>query len=194
MDGEDEPLVFGPEPKRTRGPDKAPRITAETAKVLSMDDIKLGLSDMARNGEGAQRAQAYRMLMNMESATVTLPTPMTLEEEYERGSRFFKALGKEKCQVVYRRSFPTAKPIDDSDGFSIDDMTPHVKAEAMRITTLKKLNDLIPGIRPKGGVAKGYPTFQSPLKKVRFCQHQAALYLLEHWREQGGTDPPAQAS
>jgi hypothetical protein len=187
-----EPRIFPPgRRERARLEGRAPD---SPSRILSMEDIKRGLSDMAENGEGAQRAQAYRMLMNMESATVTLHEPMTVVDELAHGTRFFKALGKEKCQVCFRRAFPRdKKEINDTDKFSIDDMPAHIRAEAEKYTTQKKLRVLMGKNAPPSGVLKGFPTFQSPLKKSRFCQHQAALILLERWRTEGGTDAPTQA-
>ena len=159
-----------------------------------MDDIKAGLSDMAENGEGAQRAQAYRMLMNMESATVTLPPPMSYEEEIERLTRLCKAVGKEKLQAAWRRAFPSTKQeVDDADELSIHDMPPHIRFTAEHVTTLKKLYDMAPEIKPKGGVPKGFPWGRGKALQCKWCQHQAALILLDRWRKVGGEgeqEPP----
>jgi hypothetical protein len=163
--------------------------------ILSMEDIKLGLSDMARNGEGAQRAQAYRMLMNMESATVTLPEPMTYEEEIERLTRILKACGKEKVQVSWKRAWPTTKKTvdDDADRMTLEDLPPRIRFTAEHVTTLRKLYDMAPEIKPKGGFPSGYPLGKGKAMRCRWVQHQAAKILLDRWREEGGSDPSPQA-
>jgi hypothetical protein len=159
--------------------------------VMSMEDIKLGLSDMARNGEGAQRAQAYRMLMNMESATVVLPPPLSYDEEIERLTRMIKAAGREKSQSAFHRAFPRDKAqIDDGDELSIHDMPPHIRFTSEHVTTLPKLYKMEPSIKPNGGQPSGYPKGRGKALQCKWCQHQAALILLERWRKDGGEEPP----
>src|SRR6185369_10728471 len=205
MDGEDdvsretlleeEPRLFPPRRRERAKLERHSAVRRGTAKILSMDDIRRGLSEMAETGEGAQRAQAYRMLMNMESATVTLPTPMTVEEELERVTRFMKALGKEKCQVGWRRAFPaTSKEIDDTDKFSFDDLPPQLKSEAMACNTHKKLFKYMGDASIKGVTINGYPKYGSALKKSMWCQTQCGRILLERWKAEGGTDVPAETA
>lgn len=77
-------------------------------KVLSLTEIMEGLSDLARNGEGAQKAAAYRMLLGANSTAATLPPPLSAQEIDTRLIRIMKMVGIHRVQASYRKAFPHA--------------------------------------------------------------------------------------
>lgn len=171
--------------------------------ILSMEEIKAGLSELARSGEGAQRTQAYRLLMNMESATVTLPPPLSRQERLERYARLTKALGIEDAQIGFQMAFPTSKrKIDDRPKYTLDDVPARVRGMATQVTTLKKLKKLVlsGGDReawPKGGFPKGYPVYEGKVAQARWCVEEAAKYYLLKLKDTAAPvkeDDPEQAN
>jgi len=158
----------------------------EPVKILDMEDIRRGLSDMAQNGEGAQRAQAYRMLMQMESSSVTLPEPMSMEERRERAARILKAIGREEAHVVYQRAWPTAKSkIDAAPKFSLEHLPAKVRFAAQRITTLPKLYRAFPELKGPG-FPTGYPVGYGKVSQARWLQQKSAQILLDRFQDEAG--------
>ena len=153
-------------------------------KILSMDDIRVGLSEMAQNGEGAQRAQAYRMLMNMQSDSAALPAPLTRDERLDRAARILKAMGREDSQVAYQRAWPNAKTkIDTAPKYSMEHLPAKVRFTAQQIKSLPKLYRTFPEMKPKGGFPTGYPVGYGKVRQAMWCQQTAAKILLDRMQE-----------
>ena len=81
----------------------------ETQKVLTLEQIMMGLSEMAQHGEGAQRAAAFRLLMGASGANVSLPEPLTDREVVERLARLMRAFGKDTTRKAFSLAFPALK-------------------------------------------------------------------------------------
>lgn len=160
---------------------------AAPAKILTMDEIRAGLSEMAERGEGAQRAQAYRLLMSMEQGAVTLPKPLTEPEIVSRMARFMKGYGVQLSQLAFREAFPhlTGKrPLPPK--VTIESLPPDIRARIKRITSLKQLYRAFPSIRGKAGLRVGFPVGRGPEIQSAWCQQAAARVYMA--REQQGVD------
>lgn len=128
---------------------------------LSMDEIMAGLSDMAKNGDGAQRAAAYRLLLSAHASSNIYTEPLTPEDVVERIIRLMKLIGVGLTQMCYRKAFRNA--------MKADRISPALAGEEVELPpnfkyprNVKQLYRLFPEIKGPG-VPRGYPIGQGPI-------------------------------
>lgn len=138
-------------------------MTEPTTKILSLDDIKAGLSDLAQNGEGAQRTQAYRMLMSMGSTDAILPEPLNDDEREDRLAKLMRGIGVNSVRRAYVKAFPKRATIQrimaDVGDTAIDIGIPIEKWPK----TLRQLYRRCPELKAPG-LPRGYPMGGGPLQ------------------------------
>lgn len=133
-----------PEPEKKRG-------------VLSIDEVMELISDIATEGEGADRFRALKMLAGMNAASAALPDPLPEVDLIDRLARLMKSAGRDLSQVAYKRAFPAARAtIDQKLEATLEDLDPEILAQAKRIRSLKHLYRMFPEIK-RPGVPPGYP-------------------------------------
>lgn len=141
-------------------------------KIWTFDDLMAGISDMAENGTGAQKAAAYRMLMSAHGGTTQpiMGEPLLEKDLMERLSRLMKASGKTVCQVAFGRAFPLAKGhLDDVPTYEID----HIDYKNVKLPmTLKQLYRQFPEVK-RPGFPPGYPQSRGLAMKTAWCQQKA---------------------
>jgi len=143
------------------------------SKVLTLEEIRLGLSDLAENGEGAQRTQAYRMLMSMSGTEAVLPAPMTVSDIVARLVRINRGAGQKLCRIAYVRAFPrrTSQSTILKEALNDGDVEIAGIDTTNLPRTLKKFYQRYPEIKrhgfPKGyPVGKGIPEQQAWIRKA----------------------------
>lgn len=153
-----------------------------------MDDIRAGLSDMAENGEGAQRAQAYRMLMSMNPGEAVVVVPKSDEEVTIRLARLMYWAGKPICQAAYGRAFPTpdgrASTRKVFERAKYGDPRLDIKIDYSKLpTTLTQLYRMFPETR-RVGMMPGFPAGGSIEKKTEWVRRKAIEILEDRKRQQ----------
>lgn len=153
---------------------------AEAPKVLSLEEILHGLSDLARNGDGAQQTQAYRMLLAQKGGSAaTLGDLLNDEDIVERLSRLMKPAGRELCKVAYHRAFGKARDeISAQPNLTAELLHPDLIKQVEGIGGLRDLYRFRPEIK-RPGVPKGYPVNKGKVVQKRWCQNQAIKILLD---------------
>jgi hypothetical protein len=144
----------------------------ENSKVLTLDDLRELLSDMARDGDGAQRTQAARLLMSMSgSGDSALPDPLTTAEAVERLMRLMRGFGQKLSRIAFIRAFPRR---DGLRKLRYEDLMPEemgVNPETLP-ATLKSLRKRYPETVAKG-TPKGYPRNAGMEEIKKWCQNAA---------------------
>ena len=132
-----------------------PASEKKTAKILTMDEILAGLSELAQHGDGAQKSQAYRLLLGASSTAAMLPPPLSGPEIIQRMMRLMKLLGPGLTQACYRRAFPRSNAIAKNPlSLQADslDLPPDFKFPR----TVKHLYKLFPEFKGPG-FPRGFP-------------------------------------
>lgn len=153
---------------------------ANGKRILSLEDILHGLSDLAEAGDGAQRTQAYRMLLaHKGGAAAVLPDPLTDQERVERCARVMECVGKELAKLAYHRAFKRAKDeISDAPNLIAELLDPTLIAQAESIKTISQLYRWRPALK-RPGILPGYPRSRGEAVQMRWCQNQAIKILLD---------------
>ena len=149
-------------------------MTDAPKKVLTLNEILEGLSELATNGEGAQRSQAYRMLLGQGGSQVMLPDPIDQSEIVQKLARLMKPAGSRLCQLAFHECFKK-KSLNDDVTVQADDLD----LEGVKlVTTLRALYKVFPEIK-KGGFPKGYPAGRSLEAKDEWCKQEHKKMLLD---------------
>lgn len=153
----------------------------ETRKPLTLVEVEEILSDIARNGDGADRIRALKMVMAQEAGNATLPEPFSDAEVIDRLARLIRAAGPTASQLAYRRAFPAAKrPIHHAAPKVTEaDVAPIDKSTLPK--TLRALYRMFPEIK-RAGTPKGYPVKAGMAVKAQWCQDEALKIIMD--REQ----------
>lgn len=144
-------------------------------KILDWEEILSGISELAENGEGAQRAAAYRMLMTARgNNNPVLSDSMPEKDVINRLARLMKACGKTICQVAYGAAYPLSKTtLKDIPSYKID----HIDFSNVKLPeTLKQLYKQYPEIK-RHGFPPGYPQGRGVEMKKTWCMNQAKLMI-----------------
>lgn len=74
---------------------------------LTLDQVMEIVSEIARNGDGAERFRALKMVHDLaqETGGQLLPPPTTEAEVMERGARLFTGLGEVRCAILMKKCF-----------------------------------------------------------------------------------------
>jgi hypothetical protein len=161
-------------------------MTTESRPRVTVDEAMEILSDIARNGEGAEKFRALKVIMAQETGSVTVPEPMNDEEKIETLSMLMEAMGPIGCQFAYRRAFPWAKE-------PVNNAVIKVQAKMLEVDekklpkTLKDLYRKFPEIK-RNGFPPTYPVNKGIEEKKQWCQKQAMKILLD--RKQAEVAPP----
>lgn len=159
-------------------------MTEPNKKILSLSEILEGLSELAANGEGAQRAQAYRMLLGQGGSQVTLPDPLEQHEIISKLARLMKPAGSRLCQLAFKQAFSRGKDINEAVEVYAEDL----ELQGVKLsTTLRALYKNFPEIK-KGGFPKGYPAGRSLEAKAEWCKSEHKKILID--RKQKELNPP----
>jgi len=160
--------------------------------VMAFEEAITLIADIARNGEGADKFRALKMVMAQEAGGVTLPPPLSPEEVVERLTRLMAASGSGNCQIAYRKAFTrTRTGIGEAmPNLALADISPFEKNALP--TSLKQLYKRFPEIVPKGGFPKGYPVRSGLEARVEWVRCKAVEILRD--REQARLSSPTEDS
>lgn len=151
--------------------------TEQKRQRMTIDEILALAAEIANDPEaGAQRFQALKMLAGMETATVTLPDPMSPDEVDQRLARLMKGAGPNATQRAYVIAFPDLAK--KAFGVHLTEATPDMIRRAQGITSLKLLNKHFPEFKMQG-MPRGFPVGKSLVAKATWCRDQAIKYMIE---------------
>jgi hypothetical protein len=160
---------------------------SDPKKRLTLDEILDEISEVARNGEGADKFRALKMLRDQETGGIALPAPLNDEDRIEQASMVLESLGPIGAQFAYRRAFPMAKrPVQHSAPRVL--MSDLMVDESVLPHNLKEFNRMFPELK-KHGFPPTYPQHSGMAKKREWCIKQARKILLD--RKQAGLDAAA---
>lgn len=147
-------------------------------KPITLDEALAIVTDIARNGDGAERFRALKLVMAQEASTATLPEPFTDAEVIDRLARMIRAAGPTASQMAYRKAFPAAKrPIHHAAPKVTEaDITPIDKA--MLPTTLRGLYKMFPEAK-RAGTPRGYPVHGGMAVQKEWVQKMAIRMTLD---------------
>lgn len=148
-------------------------------RIPSLDEIKADLAELAQNGEGAQRTQAYRLLLSMGTRDAVLPDPMNDDEREDRMARLMRGIGVISTRRAYLRAFPKRA--------SVEHVMKQVGDTALDIgipidqwpKTLRQLYKRCPELKPRGGFPKGYPINDGLLAQQDWVRKMFYKYHVE---------------
>lgn len=149
----------------------------DNPKILTLEEIKAGLSELAQNGEGAARTQAYRLLMNMGATDAVLPDPLNDDEREDRLQRLMRGCGVVSTRRAYLRAFPKRPPVEKIMK-QVGDIEIGIPVEEWP-KTLRQLYKRCPELKPKGGFPKGYPIGGGPLQQQDWVRKMFYRYHLD---------------
>lgn len=151
------------------------------ALPMNLGEITETLTDIARNGEGADRIRALKMLQAMHSGGTQIPVPMSDDEVVRDLAVLIRCAGTRNLQLAMKRATGHERtPV--TIAFDIAHAPPEIQERARRITSVKKLYAAFP-ILKGGGVPKGYPMKGSKEDRAKFCQHEALKCYLSQERD-----------
>jgi hypothetical protein len=165
-------------PKKPYANSVAPpaRASDKTGRVLTMTEIMEGLSELAQYGDGAQRSQAYRLLLGASSSAATLPPPLSGQELTQRMVRLMKMLGPALTQTCYRRAFPRANNVAMNPvALRYDDL--ELPPEFKFPRNVRALYKMFPEFKSPG-FPKGYPQKKGPLIQREWLKELTLKTLL----------------
>lgn len=143
--------VLFPPPKPT-SPSPPPELPK---KLMTMTEILEGLSELARTGEGAQKSQAFRLLLNANIGTQQKSETLDGMEIKSRMVRLMRLMGASMTQSCYQTAFKTRKMVAHA--------APLVRMEDLNLPpdykfprTVRELYKLFPEHK-RPGVPRGYP-------------------------------------
>ena len=158
---------------------------AEKAAKISFEEAMELMSDIARNGEGADKFRALKLVMSQETSGSVLPDPLNDSEVIDRLARLMKATGPTASQMAYRRAFPhSSRPVTHAaPKVKASDIPPIDKDKLPK--NLRELYRMFPEIK-KPGIPMGYPAGSGLAVKKEWCNKQAIKMLID--REQSRVD------
>lgn len=158
---------------------------SEEPKRIGLDEALELISDIARNGEGADRFRALKVVMAQESSSSQLPPPLGDVEIIERLSRLIRAAGPMASQLAYRKAFPASKrPINFAAPKLLTSDVPGI--DPLKLPkTLRALYRMFPEIK-RPGVPKGFPVSAGMAVKAEWCAKEARKMIMD--REQQKLD------
>lgn len=143
----------------------------EPKRRLSVDEIHDILDDIARNGEGADRIRALKMLREEQADAVTLPPPATVEEGIDMFVPLMQAFGSSNVQWAYRKAFPHNKGIAVSPPkIGVEDLDVFTRGNLP--TTIRQFNKQFPECKIKG-TPTGWPAGGGVEAKQEFIRNMA---------------------
>lgn len=160
-----------------------------TGPRMTFEEVMAAIEEVARDGEGADKFRALKMLRDDRGTeAITLPPPLNEQEMIPRLARLMKPCGVHLCQLAFRKAFPRKNldidaPIEIEEG----DVEPEARARAMSVLSLKHLYKLYPELK-RSGVPAGYPKGKSIAAQREWCR-RAALKT-EAFRAQKIADQP----
>jgi hypothetical protein len=171
---------------------------AETKSKMTFDEAMGEISLIARDGEGADKFRALKMVMSQEAGSAAIPDPLNDAEIIERLSRLIRAVGPTAAMLAYRKAFPKSKrPINHVSPKLLETDVPPVDITKLP-RNLRELYRMFPEIK-KPGIPVGFPRGSGIAVQKEWCQKAARRMLLD--REQKKLDiisfeaaPPDQVS
>lgn len=146
-------------------------------KRLTLDEAWDEISEIARNGEGAEKFRALKMVTNVDQANSILPAPLNDLEIQERLARLIRAAGPTCSMLAYRKAFPASKrPINyAAPRVTWDDMPVVEKDDLPK--TLRQLYQRFPEIK-RSGFPSGYPLKKGLIAQKEWCQKKSLEMIL----------------
>lgn len=142
----------------------------ESTRPMTAEQIRVGIEDLAQNGEGADRRWALKTLKAESGGDAELPPPLNDDEIITRMARMMRGCGKPLARRAYIRAFPRTESVEKTVALtSAEDLGLNIDKLPR---TLKQLYRLYPEIKGPG-FPKGYPVGKGPLAQQDWCRKTA---------------------
>ena len=137
---------------------------------MTADEIRHGIEELARDGDGADRRWALKQLKADTADEVVLERPATEKEIIQRLGRLMRGAGMVNTKAAYAIAFSHDRRITVSKGTTVpSDLD--VNEETLP-KTLKMFYRLYPD-RKKHGFPVGFPVGKGPVAIMKWCQQEA---------------------
>ena len=149
-----------------------------TKPHMTVDEAKKLLAEIARNGEGAEKFRALKMVMAEEASDASLPEPLSDAEVIDRLARLIRAAGPSASMFAYRKAFPASKKGINATSPKVtpEDILPGID-RAKLPPSLKQLYKMFPEIK-RGGFPPGYPLRGGLAMQKEWCQKKSFEILM----------------
>lgn len=160
----------------------------ELAKLLTPEEIREQINDLARNGQSSDKRWALNILRHERETEAILNQPLEDAEIITRLVRVMRPAGPDACSIAFRRCWPLrgADGIKKRPTIREQDISPEQWEAVKDITSLKKYYKAFPEVKPRGGFPKGYPWGRGAVAQRDWCRRAAALILAD--KEQANID------
>jgi hypothetical protein len=147
---------------------------------LTLDEIMGMVTEIAKDPDaGADRFRALKMLATTDTATVSIPPPMTQEELVARTSRILHGVGLHIAQLSFHQAFKTTKASPfDAPVLDSKDLTSEDREMAAKVRTLKSLYKKFPEVK-RPGFPPGYPAGRGMVAQQAWCQNAALKAMID---------------
>lgn len=152
---------------------------------MTIDEIVAETEEIARNGEGADKFRALKMLHGMQSSQVTVPDLLEELAVVDKLAVLMSSQGATICQQAYNRAFSRQNTaITDTPKFKDTIKTIDVDVDKLP-TNLKQMYRMFPEAK-RHGYPRGYPAGRGFLVQKEWIQKYCVKLLRD--REQGKFD------
>lgn len=158
----------------------------DTKPRMTVDELVGIAEDIARNGEGAERFRAIKMLKEDNTTQSAIAEPLTLDEMMERVARIMKGVGILNTQLCYKMAFPSTRyGIEQSKTDFLDDELPReLKEKASKIYSLKGFYRVFPQAK-QPGIPRGFPVHGGMGAQREWLRREALRLYKEQWEHDG---------
>lgn len=152
------------------------------AARLSMDEIMDLITEVARDGDGADKFRALKLLHSMQSVTASLPSPKNDDEIQHYLKIIFPACGKENVDSARRHTFNLKADSMDMEVDEVSGVPLDRRERINKIVTVRDFYNLFPWMKRRG-VPKGYPGKSLGLaRRTRWLRQRALDISLDEER------------
>lgn len=141
-----------------------------------MDEIIREIEVVAQEGEGADKFRALKYLAGAETASVTLPPPLTSGERIERLARLMKPCGRDETRAAMAMAFPRPAGGDGTPA-KFEDLSQAERDLVASITSVQDLYRKIPALKRTGRPSR--PMHLGAAAVRLWAQEQAIAYFLD---------------
>lgn len=131
---------------------------AVKTKIPTATEVQEWISELARDGDGADRRWALKMLSAQAAPTSNLPDPLDEQDIVNRLAALDLAAGKHLAQVAFARAFRFKNSAVEAmqPQLTVKDIEGLYDPKKLPVS-LKQLYRNFPEIKPRGGYPRGYP-------------------------------------
>lgn len=142
---------------------------------MSLEQIETAVTEIANDGDSAERLRALKLLAGMRAASgVILPPPLDDRERIERLGRLMRSVGTDLSRRAFGWAFKTrGDHVERPSMLGIEDLPDDIMRRAERLNTLPRVRREFPELVTGGGFPRGFPRRGTTVEKARWCIEQA---------------------